>query len=128
MQAEVERLGTYTEVSPSGRGLKAIVRAEVAEGLQAATIEIYGAGRYFTITGRQLPGTPAHIATRQVELDALLGQYRSTQRPARMWEAISWPELEIARYYRHGSALLDDYGVPRRVKPGADTHLASPAR
>jgi primase-polymerase (primpol)-like protein len=65
-------LNTYTEISPSGRGLKLFVRAELpAGGNRRPGVEMYDRGRYFTVTGRHLPGTPTTLEDRQQELEAL---------------------------------------------------------
>lgn len=61
----VARLATYTEISPSGRGLHIIVRGKLsASGRKNSKtgVEMYQSGRYFTMTGNKLPGTPSAIA------------------------------------------------------------------
>lgn len=74
-------LNSYTEVSPSGKGVKIILRAtkpgekckragEWAEGV-AGQIEIYDRERYFTITGAVLPDAALDVMGRQPEVDAL---------------------------------------------------------
>jgi len=68
----VEELGSYTEISPGGTGLHVIVRAELPEGRRRTDkAEMYDQGRFFTMTGRLLPGTPASIEERQEELERL---------------------------------------------------------
>jgi hypothetical protein len=47
---------TYTEVSPSGEGVKFIARATGTYGSNKAIGEIYSWGRFFTITGNVIPG------------------------------------------------------------------------
>ena len=74
----VDYLATYTEVSPSGRGVKLIVEGckppHVGcqrKGLgpdQSGQIEIYDHARFFTITGRRLSDAYAEITTKQDEL------------------------------------------------------------
>jgi hypothetical protein len=63
---------TYAEISPSGKGVKFIVRATVAGGRKTKVAEVYGFKRYFTFTGAILPGQPATIAEGQAAIDALL--------------------------------------------------------
>jgi hypothetical protein len=57
-----DELQTYCEVSPSGAGYHAIAIGELAEDViaNAAGVEIYGGqgGRFLTVTGRRLPGSP----------------------------------------------------------------------
>lgn len=71
-RAIVDRLDSYTEVSPSGTGVHTIVRAIVpAGGNRRGSVELYDRARYFTITGVALDGTPATIANAQPALDAI---------------------------------------------------------
>ena len=70
-QKIVDRLDSYTEVSPSGYGVKIIVRGRSpfvsgkkiplqqfgGSGGKEAAIEIYNGGRYFALTGQLLGGT-----------------------------------------------------------------------
>ena len=51
----VEIMDSYTEISPSGRGLHIFVKGDVpASGRRKGFIEVYKAGRYFTVTGNVL--------------------------------------------------------------------------
>jgi hypothetical protein len=43
---------SYSEVSPSGKGLHIIVKGSLPEGRRKNYIEIYSSGRYFTMTGK----------------------------------------------------------------------------
>ena len=74
----VERLSSYTEFSPSGKGLHVLVRAELNGGRNRTAntpwggeFENYDRGRYFTVTGAHVPGTPLEIHDRRTELDAI---------------------------------------------------------
>jgi putative DNA primase/helicase len=61
----LERLNTYAEFSPSGKGVRAFVTGELpGENVTSkeAGIEIYGDGAYVTVTGFRVPGTPDEIA------------------------------------------------------------------
>jgi len=78
-QVIVEALDSYTEVSPSGTGVKVFLFA--SEGLPNGArrgdllggghVEMYDGGRYFTVTGEHLAGTPTTIEHRQSELTNL---------------------------------------------------------
>lgn len=71
-QAIVERLASYTEVTPSGRGLRVWVRGTLpAGGRRRGRVEMYDRGRFFTVTGQHLAGTPTTIEDRQAELAGL---------------------------------------------------------
>jgi len=56
VQEILERVeGGYVEISPSGRGIHIIVRAEVRNGgIRKGNVEMYSRGRYFTVTGNVL--------------------------------------------------------------------------
>ncbi len=71
-QQILDSLQTYTEISPSGRGLKLFLEGKLPEGgRRKGSIEMYESGRYFTVTGRHLEGTPKRVEKRQAELEAL---------------------------------------------------------
>ena len=69
----VEQINSYTEVSPSGRGLHVLVRATLPDhaGRKQGAVEIYDAGRYFAVTGQRLAELPATIEERQAQVEAL---------------------------------------------------------
>lgn len=60
--AIINRFNTYTEITPSGCGVRLWITTRDgvlpsgAHGRRKGPIEIYGAGRYFTVTGQQLRG------------------------------------------------------------------------
>lgn len=76
----VAALDSYAELSPSGQGVHIIVRGElpggkgrkIAHPTLPKPVELYDRSRFFTMTGRQLPGAPAQIADRQPAVDELL--------------------------------------------------------
>jgi hypothetical protein len=59
----VARLVTYGEVSPSGQGVKLLAYGKLPRGRcdNHRGAEMYCAGRYFTITGHRLDGTPPAV-------------------------------------------------------------------
>jgi len=71
----IDRLESYTEVSPSGTGLHVLVHGFVPDGRSRNDgIELYDSGRFFTVTGQQLPEAPSEIKVRH---DALAGVHES---------------------------------------------------
>ena len=68
-RALLHRCGSYAEFSPSGRGLHIFVKGAVSKSHKINGCEIYSEKRYFTVTGRQVPGTPA--AVRQLTAEQL---------------------------------------------------------
>lgn len=74
-QTIVDDFKSYTEITPSGEGLRIWIKARKPGKLcRKGHIEIYDAGRYFTVTGNQLPGTSCEIRECQSELDELYHQ------------------------------------------------------
>jgi hypothetical protein len=68
----VPMLDTYTEISPSGRGLHLLVGGTIPGPVKRQDVEIYGWGRYFTMTGNgYLTFGQQPIHERQPQLDAL---------------------------------------------------------
>jgi len=98
----IKRLDTYTEVSPSGTGVKLLVKAKLPEKCSKANhdtdVEVYASGRYFTITGHRLDGTPPTINERQAQVEWLLETWVKPQPKMRgNASAIRGDDVEIAR-------------------------------
>ncbi len=81
-QEYIRQLNSYAEFSPSGTGVHVIVKAVFSKedrkkielggnGHPKAAIERYSSGRYFTVTGRHISGTPVMIHNRQQEIDVI---------------------------------------------------------
>jgi AAA domain/NrS-1 polymerase HBD domain len=74
-QRIVEALATYTEVSPSGTGVKSFIKAKKPGAawskITGLGLEMYDEGRYFTMTGHVLDGAPREPQDRQAQVDAL---------------------------------------------------------
>ncbi|MCC6492545.1 MAG: hypothetical protein IT424_05945 [Pirellulales bacterium] len=74
----VARLATYTEVSPTGTGVKLLCFAELpGRGSKSAAgdVEMYDHGRFFVVTGQRVDGTPATVEDRRAELAAVWREY-----------------------------------------------------
>ena len=68
----VTEANSYSEVSPSGTGVKVFVRGTLPPGRRRkGNIEMYDSGRFFTVTGHRLPGMPAVVGERTEQLAAL---------------------------------------------------------
>lgn len=67
----VRELDSFTEVSVSGTGLHIFARGDVPTSVKANGIEIYCRGRFATMTGQHLDGTPTTINRRPRQLMAL---------------------------------------------------------
>ena len=116
-QAIIDEFGSYTEISPSGRGVKIFIRGRKPGGARSRStqvegfkeIEIYDRGRYFTVTGQHLAGTPTEVEDGQEALDRLCArlwprkQASSSTRPvAAVFEGDDEALLEKARAAKNG--------------------------
>jgi len=68
----IERLQSYTEVMPLGRGIRIIVEGQLpGPSRRRGGIEVYDHGRYLPIMGNTLDGYPDDVMNRQEELEGL---------------------------------------------------------
>jgi primase-polymerase (primpol)-like protein len=71
-QEIIRQLHSYTEISPSGTGVKIWVRAKIpGEGRRKGKVEMYDRDRFFTFTGQHLADTPTTIEDRQTQVSEL---------------------------------------------------------
>jgi len=109
----VVRLGSFAEVSPSGRGLHIFLRGEIpGERRRRGPVEVYEKDRFFTFTGAVVPGAPHTI---NADPDALAWLYQtyldppqerkppSSRPPARTYEPAD-DQVVLERMFRskHG--------------------------
>lgn len=79
----LDQLGSvYAEISPSGKGFKAIVRGKLPKGKRnrcdlgpGRGVEIYDRKRFFTVGGEKLPGSVSEVPERQVALDLIHSRF-----------------------------------------------------
>jgi len=76
----LECLNSYSEVSPSGKGVKVWVRAALERSYVKPGFEVYSRGRYFTVTGQLLSQYSAQVEERTEELRSVLAQEFPRQR------------------------------------------------
>jgi putative DNA primase/helicase len=68
----VDLLDSYTEITPSDAGLRIFLWAKLPhKDRKIGNFECYGSGRYLSVTGNHLPGTPTTVEHRQAEMDAV---------------------------------------------------------
>ena len=72
---------SYTEITPSGTGIRIFVKGNIPRGRKKGNIEAYSSGRFFTVTGNHLEGTPTTIESRQTELDSFYKKYFGDNEP-----------------------------------------------
>jgi hypothetical protein len=84
--AIIDELSTYTEFSPSGRGVKIWAHAApLPPGgrRRKGQIEMYSENRFFTVTGRHLDGTPQTIEERTDPISQLYARiFAEDSRPS----------------------------------------------
>lgn len=115
--AEVQTFDSYTEQTPSGRGLRVLIAASFdgpGHNLREVNREVYCRVRFFTVTGAHLEGTPATINPRQEQLDQWLDRYCPPATEAQKHSLPSQPvelgdrELLDFAFGKSGGAILAD--------------------
>jgi hypothetical protein len=89
--AVVARMDSYSEASPSGRGLRIFCRGRKPDRQRSrkGRVEIYDGqsadgspgGRYLTLTGHRLPDVPAEVCERQEQLSAVYEELLKGKKP-----------------------------------------------
>ncbi|WP_425604351.1 hypothetical protein [Natrinema gelatinilyticum] len=72
----IERLDSYTEISPSGTGYHVLITGDLPGGRnRRGSVELYDTARFFTVTGDHVDVTPGRVAHRQDALEAIHREY-----------------------------------------------------
>ena len=80
----LDDLKTYSEVSPSGKGVKIFMRGKLpGPGRNLGNVEMYDSARFFTVTGQRIHGYPMSVIDRSSEISEL---YNRLTRPDRTTE------------------------------------------
>jgi hypothetical protein len=135
-QVDIDALDTYTEVSPSGTGVRMFAKALKPEGkCKSGDTEIYAKWRFLTVTGRRLKGTPATVNERQEEVNAFHAKHypapaakRERVAPTTILDLSDADIVEKARNSKQGAKFLELYGGGYAGLPGhseADISLCS---
>ena len=75
-QEIIHAMQSYTEMSPSGRGIHVLAKGSLPpSGRRKGNLEMYDSGRFFTVTGQHIPGTPLTIENRTNEVKLIHGKY-----------------------------------------------------
>jgi hypothetical protein len=83
----VDALDSYTDVTPSATGLRIFVRGHLPPGgRHRGKVEMYDRGRFLTVTGHHLGGTPTQINDRTDALAALHARIFGASRPTTNFE------------------------------------------
>lgn len=126
---------TYAEISPSGNGIKFIARATGDYGRKTPKGELYSQRRFFTITGRVLPGHE-QITECQADVEAFaasLGTPKGlkdgaagSSRRAALAALISDADWQAARDLRRDKVEYDkliNLRMPRAFAPHTQTGM-----
>jgi putative DNA primase/helicase len=76
MEELVRNFNSYTEISPSGKGLHIIIKGKLpAKGRRKDGIEIYDKARFFTVTGNRMADSPNTIADGGEAINSLYDKF-----------------------------------------------------
>jgi len=104
-----EKLNSYTEISPSGTGLRIFCYGTLPDnGRKKGKFEIYSSGRYVTVTGHHLDGTSRAVERRAEEINEVHAGFftEAVMEPILLSEqGDSSDEVDIEAL--HDSALTD---------------------
>ena len=92
----VDRLDSYTEVSPSGEGVHVLIEGIIPSSKsRSGSVECYDSSRFFTMTGDHVDRTPTEIEERQDAFAPVYDQYvygddeSSTEEQAKKRDSVS---------------------------------------
>jgi hypothetical protein len=112
-QSTVDRLGTYCELSPSGRGLRLFVWGELPpRDRREGRFECYSSARFLTLTGWRI--TPFAIEHRQAELNEIHTEIFA----ARVAKRNAAPPALASGYRPHTLSDLEILELAGRAKNG----------
>jgi hypothetical protein len=138
----VETLNSYTEISPSGTGVRIFLYAKLPpKDRKIGNFECYESGRYLTITGTHLPGTPMTIEHRQKQMEEVHAEVFAERNKPRPNGKINIPSmlpnlddqelLDKAFNARNGEAVwrlyygdINKYGSHSEADLALCSHLA----
>jgi hypothetical protein len=135
VQDKIARLNSYTEITPSGKGLRIWVRGNLPDNINTDIkadgpnrIEAYDSKRYMTVTGNHFSVTPITIEERQEVIEAIYYETLGRRAAAKKKAAPSSPKQtytpngNISAYGR--KALDDEYRILATTQEGGrDTQL-----
>nr|WP_227378490.1 hypothetical protein [Haladaptatus halobius] len=78
----IERLDSYTVISPSGTGYHVLLNGDLPDGRnRRGSVELYDTARFFTVTGDHVDVTPTHVARRRDAHEAIHREYVQETEP-----------------------------------------------
>ena len=111
---------SYTEISPSGHGIRILLRGELPKGARKNTlngVEMYDSNRFLTITGNHLPTAPNSINTRPAQVKEIHKRFLQKERHYKTEIEVSIPKtkrsleleddelVELASYAANGDTF-----------------------
>ncbi len=109
-QAIITDIGSYSEVSPSGHGIRIWTVGKIpVSGRRQGSIEVYASNRYLTVTGSHVTGTPNDII-----FQPRMGEIFDKLFPAKPQPQTPQPNAEqvgINTGINTGVCVLDDESV-----------------
>lgn len=113
----VNEFGSYTEVSPSGKGVHIITKAVTQKGRRREPVEVYSSSRFMTMTGNVWFNRP--IFECQEMVDQLLSEMGDQAEDLTYAESLNSAQVisderlyEIASTARNGDRFVELYTMP----------------
>lgn len=114
VQEIINELGSYSELSPSGTGIRIFVEGNWPPGgNRKGQLEVYTHGRFLTVTGNHLEGTPFTVEPRQEALNSLHKEHFDKQNTVEMPQQVPAPVflsdselINIAKKSKQGSEFM----------------------
>lgn len=105
----IDRLDSYTEISPSGTGYHILVRGSMPSGRKRhGNVEMYDNGRFFTVTKNRVPDTEYHVKEREGAIKVVHHKYLKREEKKGSEENTATPDPD--------SISMSDKEVLRRAK------------
>ena len=121
----LKKLDTYTELSPSGRGIRAILKGRLPDDgrKNAGDVELYDRDHYLTLTGHTLPDYPDTIESRPDEILKVHAEYLPPAGRAQPKSAHNKPAGATTNYDKALKIALDTALTEPKFKKlwGGDT-------
>jgi primase-polymerase (primpol)-like protein len=133
----VNRFRTYWEISPSATGIKGLLAADFPmTSYTCPGLEIYGARRWFALTGHILEGVPGDVNPLQKEFDVFLNELGADRKPrltrgttaTALGDSLTPGQLDETRcvpgrpwssYEKFGTGLDDEAVLQKMLNNGA---------
>lgn len=111
----IDLLDSYTEYSPSGRGLHIIIKTDlppIGRKDDEIGLEMYNHSRYFTVTGRPY-GTPQPIQERTKQAQELLNRYFQSSEASPKTSATQPTQVQQPRAIKPGGLRKTEFDAAK---------------